>query len=299
MGSVSQIKSINQSQDVIVRDIINELIEQDGNYYGHQEGYSGSWSAKHGSPIILNKTFNNESEAADFLCNESSKDMPVYAVMVQTTPSVLKKDEKYSKLVSELQDLKNDKSEFIKTKLSERKSKRKTVTCVHCGKHTKTEEVSYSSKCSDCKKTFFYLSKTEYNRLPILDKRIKSKQSQIDSRTRALKVDPKSILKIDTEISSLRTKITKLTNKISSFKSSLKGFKTCKHCKSKINLDIAKKFECEEDHFNCPTCRKVMISKDTNIAYDIYSLNNKIKELDKQKSKFLGIYWLAGGMCRN
>jgi len=298
MGACSLVREIRVYDKEILKSEVNAMTEEMNYEYGN-DSYSGHWGAKESGIDFSSKVVSSYDEAFEICCSASKWD-PVVAVQVKEdkkSNSTLDKDERYSKLSKELEELKKDKKDFIVGCLDKRKETRKTATCKKCGGHTKIEGISYSSQCPHCKNIFFYLSQTEAKRLPILDKRISSKTKEMEARKRRLKVDNGSIDKLKKEFNEIKSKISKIENQ-KNYK--ISGKVTCACCESRINLDFMKNswgFNTNRNGgVDCPVCGVDLINSQSQ-RNTLKTLKEKLREIDTQISKSENLYWVVGGMC--
>lgn len=298
MGSLLTIERIDSLNKDLARQEIED-IKENMIREGGEDIYAGHWGCKEDGIRFVDKVFDTYNEAEEYICNNSSKYDPIVVVSVKTNSKVSdikSSDTRLNKLNTELENLKKDKKDFIVSCLENRKKTRKTATCKKCGKHSKIENVTYSSQCPHCKNTFFYLSKTEGNRLPILDKRISSKNKEIAARQRALKIDDNSVEKLLKEFNELNSKISKEIREVERKKKETE-FCTCKRCKSRVNTSWLWNNDNRQGGLTCPICRSELIGNDKK-NLKIRKLQSQLRNLDKEISKIKGISLVAGGWCR-
>ena len=264
--------------------------------YG-EDPYSGTWGAKDGGlDFNTNTTYNSFNEAFDKICSYSKWDSIVavpYIDLSKTKSSNEKSNEMIARKKEELQTLRNEKGSLLKTYLTERQSKRKTVTCWKCSEKTKADEVTVSKRCPHCNAESFYLSLTEHKRIDLLKMKIRKLEADIKKREQTIvKSNQKLVAAVDTKISKISNEIYKLEN-MSKSTTKTSGFVTCSHCKSKINLSQS------HDKETCPVCQvgDLQNKKISNNSSKIWTLTRTLKDLYSEKSKLTGIYWLVGGIC--
>jgi hypothetical protein len=143
---------------------IEERVEDASSYYGHQDGYSGSWNATFGTLDYFNDTnvFLNSRLADNFLSDKVAKRSIGAARYVKDNiynkikKTFLKEEEKIAKKIvkvsKDLDLLRSDKEKFYFSKLEELKNaKSKTIKCKNkeCGSVISRKFIR-SSVCPVC-----------------------------------------------------------------------------------------------------------------------------------------------------
>ncbi len=275
-----------------------ELYDRDLIENGH-DAYSGSWGSNNGF-VFFDSKYSTYKEAEDFADSKASKGDAIICVSFYENP----KDEKVLVFDDRIKVLKEELKTFITSCLDERKSKRKTVTCVHCGDNkTLVTGVTISQKCPKCNKEHYYLSQTEYKRLSVIKERLAKVESEKKVYVKKLqtKCDIQPLLNKSNDI---KNKIDTLTKEIKVSKNKVK-FCTCSKCGSKINMEsLRNTYEFKNGQKNdtdCPVCGawKELINKtDFEKTKKINELQKQLQTLDEEIALKSNVRWLIYAFSR-
>lgn len=277
---------------------VKELYEQDLIENGH-DAYSGSWGSNNGFLFYDNK-YASLQEAENFAESKAYKGEAIICVSYYETP----KDDKINAFDDKIKSLKEELKNFVTSCLDERKSKRKTVTCVHCGDNkTLVANVTISQKCPKCNKEHYYLSQTEFKKLNVIKERLSRVES--DKKTYSKKLQSKcDIQPLVKKSQDIKSKIDTLKREINLSKSKVK-FCTCEKCGSKINMEALRNtYEFKKGQKNdtdCPVCGayKVLINKsDFEKTKKVNELLKQLETLDKEMSIKSNLRWFIYAFSR-
>jgi len=288
MGATDTTRKYN----MVPKDVLENMVERDRqdmiDEYGN-DAYSGTWGAKEGGVTFISKTATTEDEAWELFTEGKWGQVNAVKIVPKNFVSKTTKDNRLTQLNSELEELNNQKKDMIKKFLSDRQSSRKTVTCIKCKAKTDASIVTVSKTCPKCNKVTFFVSQTEQKKIDTQNKRIKAMKDKIEARKRALKIDTKSMDKLQKEMQDL---LSKYNVAISKEKAVLKGFHTCKGCKSRINTD---RIWDDSKKNTCPVCSEQLTNNSKK--YDSWRYMQDIRAISEKITSLTGEYWYVGGMC--
>lgn len=231
MGGCTNERTIQCYTEEFAKKAMQSIYDQDLIENGH-DVYSGSWGSNSGISLF-DKKYQTYEEALIFAETHATKGDDILCVSFYAS----KNDKKTEEFDKSIANIKLELKTFITNCLNERKSKRKTATCVHCGDNkTLVANVNISSKCPKCNKDHFYLSQTEFKKLTVLKDRIKrvetTKQTYLKSLTKKTNTD-----ELVKKFKDIKSKVYTLEKELKDLQR-VETFRTCSKCQSKVSMEL-------------------------------------------------------------